>query len=119
MDQLVNTMMKQGEDPDDYFMEKALARAELEKMGEPIVHRRFKDICIQGFTPEYRDIKMIYRDPAFDIDQMQSTMHHLFLDELSRSNGAKGKIAGCGVAMTAKQTTCPHFGQDGHLIRNC
>ena len=55
-DKPVNTTMKQGEDPDDYFKEKTLARVELEKMGEPISDRRLKDICVQGFTSEYKDI---------------------------------------------------------------
>ena len=62
---------------------------------------------------------MAYRDPTCDIDQMRSTTRHLYLDDLSRSNGAKGKIAGRGVAMTAGTTTCTHCGQDGHLIRKC
>lgn len=35
MDTLVNTAMTDQQDPDDFFMEKTLARAELEKMGEP------------------------------------------------------------------------------------
>ena len=82
MDKLVNTSMKQGHDPDDYFMEKTLARAELEKMGESISDRRFKDVCVQGFTAEYKDIKrMMYHDPMFGIEQMQSTMRHLLLDQ--------------------------------------
>ena len=58
MDKLVNTNKEQGEDPDSYFMEKALARSELEKMGEMISDRRFKDICGQGFTAGYKDIKI-------------------------------------------------------------
>ena len=48
MEKLVNTSMKQGQNPDDFFMEKTLARAELAKMGEPMTDRRFKDICVQG-----------------------------------------------------------------------
>ena len=28
-------------------------------------------------------------------------------------------IAGRGIAMAARTTTCNHCGQDGHLIRNC
>ena len=120
MDKLVNTTMKQGENPDGYFMEKTLARAELEKMGELISDRRFQDICVQWFTSEYRDIKMmIYRDPTFDIDQMQSTMRHLYLEYPFHSNGAKGKVAARGEAMTARTTTSNHCGRDGHLIRNC
>ena len=78
MDNLVNTNMERGENLDSYFMEKTLARSELEKMGEMISDRRFKDVCVQGFTAEYKDIKlMMYRDPTFDIDQMQSPMRHL------------------------------------------
>ena len=120
MDKVVYTNMEQGEDPDSYFMEKTPARSELQTMGETVADRIFKDICVQGFTAECKDIKvMMYRDPTFDIDQMQSTMRYLYLDDLSRSNGAKGKIAGRGIAISAGTRTCPHCGQDGHLTRNC
>ena len=53
IDKLVKTTMNQAEDPDNYFME-ALARAELEKMGEPISDRRFKGICVQGYKRVWR-----------------------------------------------------------------
>ena len=42
MDKLVNSNMKQGEDPESYFMEMTLARSELERMGETISDRRFQ-----------------------------------------------------------------------------
>ena len=107
MDKLVNSNMDQGEDPESYFMEKTLARSELEKMTEIISDRRFKDICVQGFTAKYKDIKMMvmYRDPTLNIDQMLSRMRHIYLDDLSRNSGTK--IAGRGVAMTAA-STCSH-----------
>ncbi|CAN0181136.1 unnamed protein product, partial [Laminaria digitata] len=89
-------------------------------MDEPITDRRFKDICVQGFTSDYRDIKlMMYRDPSFDIDQMQSTMRHLYLDDLSRNSVVKGKIAGRGVAMTPDTSTCDLCGKQGHHVRSC
>ena len=117
MDKLVNSNMEQGVDPDSYFMEKTLARSELEKMGEPITDRTFKDICVQGFTSENKDIKMMmYGDPTFDIDQMQSTMRHLYLDDLSRNSDTK--IAGRGVSMTAA-STCSRCGKQGHYACNC
>ena len=120
MEKLVNISMTQGQDSDDYFMEKTFARSELEKMGEPISDRRFKDVCVQGFTAEYEDIKLItYRDPTFDIDQMQTTMRHLHLGDLSRNDGAKGAIAGRGIAMTAETSTCYNSGKKGHYARNC
>jgi len=120
MDKLVNTAMTHNQDPDDFFMEKYLARTELARMGEPITDRRFKDICVQGFTSDYKDIKlMMYRDPTFDIEQMQSTMRHLYLDDLSRNSGAKGKIAGRGVAMSAETSICNYCGKEGHHARTC
>ena len=120
MDKLVNTSMKQGHDPDDYFMEKTLARAELEKMGESISDRRFKDVCVQGFTAEYKDIKlMMHRDPTFDIEYMQSTIHHVFIEDLSRNDGAMGAIAGRGIAMAVKTSTCHNCGKKGLYARNC
>ena len=117
IDILVNTPIKEGEDPDDYFMEKTLGRAELAKMDETITDRSFEDICVQGFTSEYKDVKMMmYRDPTFDIHQMQSTMRHLYLDDISHNNDAK--ITGSGVAMTAT-SICSHSGKQGYYARNC
>ena len=68
MDKLVNSNMGQGEDPDSYFMENTLARSEGEKMGEMISDRRFKDICVQEFTAEYKDIKMMRPDFRHRLD---------------------------------------------------
>ena len=116
-DTLVNSNMKQGEDPDSYLMEKTLARFELEKMGETTSDRRLKNICVQGFTAEFKDFKMMmYRDPTFDIDQMQNTMRHLYLDDILRN--IHTRIAGRGVAMTAA-SPCSHCGKQGHYARNC
>ena len=120
MDKLVSTTMKLRKNPGDYFMEKTVVRAELDNMREPISDRRFQDIHVQGLTSEYKKTKtMVYRDTTFDTGQMQSTMRHLCLDDPSRSNGAKGTIAGRGLAMAAGTTICNHCGQDVHLTRNC
>ena len=89
MEELMNTPMEPGQNPDDYFNQKRLLRIRGEKMGEHISDRYFKDICVTGFTGNYKDVKMMmYRDPSFDVDQMQTTMRHTFLDEQSR-NGTK------------------------------
>ena len=47
---------------------------------------------------------MMYRDSPFDIDQMQTTMRHMFLD-LQSWNETKGRMAGRGTAMTTKTST--------------
>lgn len=44
---------------------------------------------------------MIYRDPTFGLDQLQTTMRHLYLDNLSRDKQATGRIAKRGIAMSA------------------
>ena len=124
MEELVNTPMEPGQNPDDYFNEKRLLRIRIEKMGENISDRWFKDICVTGFTDEYKDVKMMmYYDSSFDIDQMQTTMRHMFLDQWSR-NETKGRIAGRGVAMTTKTSTdhgvyCFKCKERGHTKRNC
>ena len=103
MDRLVNFNMEQEEDADLYFMEQTLSRSELEKIGDIIFDRRFNDICVQEFTAEYKDTKMMTsRVPTFYIDQMQCSMRHLYLDDLCRNSDPK--IAVRGVAMTAAWT---------------
>ena len=59
---------------------------------------------------------MINRDPTFDIDQMQRTMRHLYLDD--RWPNRDTKIAGIGVATTAA-STCGHCSRQGYYARNC
>ncbi|CAB1116962.1 unnamed protein product [Ectocarpus sp. CCAP 1310/34] len=122
MEELINTPMEPRQNPDDYFNQKHLLRHKAEKMGETISDCYFNDECVTGFTNEYKDVKMImYRDPDFNVDKMQTTMRHMFLDEQSR-NGPKGSIAGRGFAMTAttsEEPTCFDCGEKGHIWRNC
>ena len=71
MGELGNPSMEPGQSPDDYFNKKRLLRIRIEKMGEKVSDRWFKDIFVTGFTDEYRDVKiMMYRDSPFDINQM-------------------------------------------------
>ncbi|CAN0595254.1 unnamed protein product, partial [Ectocarpus sp. 12 AP-2014] len=121
VEELENNPMNPDENPDDYFNQKHLLRTQLDKMGEPISDRRFKDICVQGFSDEYKDVKlMVFRDPTFNVLDMQSTMRNIFLDEQSRK-GWKGRIAGRGfaVATTASDIICHSCYEPGHIRRNC
>ena len=75
MDKLVNTAMTHNQDPDDFWMGKTLAGTDLARRGEPTTDRRFKDICVQGFTHDYKAIKlMMYRDTTFHIEEMQNAI---------------------------------------------
>ena len=119
----MNTPMESGQNPDSYFNQKRLLRIRAEKMGEHISDRYFKDICVTGFTDNYKDVKMMmYRDPSFDVDQMQTTMRHMFLDEQSR-NGTKGRIAGRGSVMAAvtseQDIICYWCKNRGHSKKDC
>ncbi|CAN0018115.1 unnamed protein product, partial [Ectocarpus fasciculatus] len=114
--------MEARQNPDDHFNQKHLLRHKAEKMGETISDRYFKDVCVTGFTDEYKDVKMIaYRDPDFNVDKMRSTMRHMFLDEQSRK-GPKGSIAGRGFAITTTTSEgpiCFDCREKGHIRRNC
>ena len=59
---------------------------------------------------------MMYRDPTYDIDQMQSTMRHQYLDDLSLNSDIK--IIGRGVVITAASTSS-HCEKKRHYARNC
>ncbi|CAN0464144.1 unnamed protein product, partial [Ectocarpus sp. 12 AP-2014] len=64
---------------------------------------------------------IMYRYPNFNVNQMQTTMRHMFVDEQSRK-GSKGGIAGRGFAMattTSEQETCFGCGEKEHIRRNC
>ena len=68
--------MNPGENPDHYFNQRHLFRAQVEKMGETISDRRFKDICVQGFSDEYNGVRMmVFRDPACDVLQIDAIDH--------------------------------------------
>ena len=62
---------------------------------------------------------MMYRDPTFDIEQMQRTMRQFYLDNISRNSRAKGKIAGRGVAMSAETSICSCCGKEELHARTC
>ncbi|CBJ33437.1 expressed unknown protein [Ectocarpus siliculosus] len=82
MEELINTPMETGQTPDVYFNQKHLLRHKAEEMGKTILDRSFRDICVTGFTDEEKNVKMImYRDPDFKVDKMQTTMRLMFLDE--------------------------------------
>ncbi|CAN0023517.1 unnamed protein product [Pylaiella littoralis] len=123
MEELVNTPMEPGQNPDDYFNKGRLLRLTAEKLGEHVSDRYFKEICVTGFTDNYKDVKMtMYRDPSFDIDQIQTTMRHMFLDEQSR-NGTNGRIAGRDSVMTSvtleQDIICYRCKNRGHSKKDC
>lgn len=68
-------------------------------MGETISDRYFKDVCITDSPTSTRTKMIMYREPEFNVNQMQTTMRHMFLDEQSR-RGSMGGIAGHGFTMT-------------------
>ena len=105
--ELVATAMISGQDQKYYFTEATIKHAEVEVMGERMADRRWKDIVVEGFSPGYEGIKLtMNRGPTFDITQIQTTMRYLYLENLSRSNGAEGGTAGRGIDMPAEPAVC-------------
>ena len=51
-------------------------------MDEPIYDHTFKGIGVREFTGRHKHIIVMYSGPTFHIEQMQSTMRHLFLNKL-------------------------------------
>ena len=97
---LEGVAMEPGTDPDVFFLQAARYRAELQRMGEPVTDRYFKDIIMQGISSEYDNIKLsVYRDPTYKLDEIQSTMRNVFRDELSRQS--RNTIGSRKTVMTA------------------
>ncbi|CAB1103791.1 unnamed protein product [Ectocarpus sp. CCAP 1310/34] len=124
MEELENNPMNPGENPDDYFNQKHLLRAHLDKMGEPISDRRFKDIGVQGFSDEYEDVKlMVFRDPTFNVPghEIHHAQHLLGRTTAQGMEGTHTHMAGQGFAMatTASDIICHSCYQPGHIRRNC
>ena len=96
--------MEPGEDPDEFFLKTTRYRAELWNMDEPITDRHFKDIIIQGISREYDNIKFfcVYRDPSFNLDEIQSTMRNVYRDEILRRD--KKAFGSRKTVMTAVRT---------------
>ena len=96
--------MEPGEDPDEYFLKAARYRAELRRMDEPITDRHFKDIIIQGISSEYDNIKFcVYRDPTFNLDEIQSTMRNVYRDDILRRD-SKNTVGSQKTVMTDVRT---------------
>ena len=117
LQQLQETKMLPGQDPDEYFLAAELIRAELDDMGEPVSDATYEDILVQGFTSDYDGVKLsIYRDPTYTLDQIQLTMRNFYIDNLSRK--ATSNITGRGTAMAMEQT-CHHCRKPGHYKSDC
>ena len=98
MEELVNKPMEPEQNRDDYFNQKRLLRIRAEKMGEHISDRYFKDICVTGFTDNYKDVKMMmYRDPPLTSTRCRPPCGTCFL---TSSHGTGRKDASLGAAVS-------------------
>ena len=89
---LVATTMGPDEDLDHYIVKGKRLVSRLTAVKEPVTEWHFKEIAVQVLPEKYRDIKLTtLKDPEFDLPKIQATMHHLYLDDLSRNKG-KGKL---------------------------
>ena len=70
------TSTTNGRDPAEYFSGATLPCGHVERVGEHISVRRFKDIIVQGLTTDYTEMKIIIcRDTSRTcLEEVQSTM---------------------------------------------
>lgn len=86
--------MTDGQDTDEYYRLATLLRGQVERLGKYISDRRFKDIMVQGWTKDYTEVKMVmYRDTKIGLEEIQSTMQSMFLDDVA-TNGTATKTRG-------------------------
>ena len=85
-EKLVNFVMEQGQDSDDYAIKLMEIHIRLHEMGENISDERFKDILLQGLIDDYELVKMTsFHSRNFRTDEIQSMMMRiLYIDQLSR-----------------------------------
>ena len=89
---LVASTMRPDEDLDHYIVKGKRLVSRLTAVKEPVTEWHFKEIAVHVLPEKYRDIKLTtLKDPEFDLPKIQATMHHLYLDDLSRNKG-KGKL---------------------------
>lgn len=63
---------------------------------------------VQGLTEHYKYIElMVYRDSSLNIKGTQSTVRHMYLDNLSRINADERSIAGRGAEMKRSLNPTP------------
>lgn len=83
--------MTPGQYPDTYIHELMRQHNPLAGSEEKITNKFFADIVHQGLTGESPGVKqMIWKEPDFDLTDIQSLRRHLYLDELSRSKTERG-----------------------------
>ena len=120
------TSMTDGQDPDENFLHTTLLHGQVERMGERISDRRFKGIMVQGLTTDCREVKMIaYRHRKMGLEEIQSTMRSMYLDDMSRRNNYRRGIAGRGAAMAVELArdinhgVCYNCRENGHFKSDC
>lgn len=115
--------LKPGEDPDNYRAKAKRISSRFAAAKEPVTDRHLTNIVVQGLPESYRDMKLTTcKDPDFDLNNIQATMRHLYLDR--PAGNETERIAGRETVVLAASepnpvVACHHCGKDSHHKRGC
>ncbi|CAN0590527.1 unnamed protein product, partial [Laminaria digitata] len=91
MRKLDNSKIKDGQDPDVFFVQVDQLAHDLESMGEPVTQHRVMDKIISGMTNDYELIQFqVMKDSEFSLDDVKFTMRNMYVNGLHKS-GRKGR----------------------------
>lgn len=91
--------MEEAQDPQNSCFETEILQKRLHVTQKKIPDERFQDMILQDLTDEYDNIRDThYRDRAFGLEEMKTTMKNIYADNLSR-RGNNSRIGRRGVAL--------------------
>lgn len=120
-EQLVNSRIKRGEDPDDYFSRSNELRIRLDEIGESVADAHFAHIFLNGITDQYKWVsEAAFIDRTFNIDGMITAVRNAYIEAKIPKNW--GQYCRPRLAMSAvksrsntKDAQCYHCGKTGHF----
>ena len=120
--------MRSDEDPDDFLYKKDRCRDRLSSVTpkEGPSDRRYEDIILECFPPEYDRIRQThFGREGCNLENIRRMMSKIYADNLAHSHSDSSRgIAGRGVAMQAtgrdlSKINCYYCNKFGHYKNDC
>ncbi|CAM9675499.1 unnamed protein product, partial [Sphacelaria rigidula] len=122
-DELCNTEMQHGQDPENFFYKMDDLRARLHDTGEVVSDGRYEDIILHSITNYNNFVRQTsFRDRNYGLEEIKSTMRNMFIDNLSRV--PTKFVVGRGVNVQAghgdlSSIQCINCAKYGHRRNTC
>lgn len=100
-EKILTPVMAPGEYPTDFFARMHENRLRLQDKGETFPDESYQEIILRVLPKDCDFLRQqSYRDRAFALAAIQTTVTNMFIDGISRKSSAKS-VWGCGIAMPA------------------